>query len=259
MEESSFFIPNRYGEKLDTVLRIPQKTGTFPAVLFVGGLGADLHEDFNSFDEISMRLVESVFATVQFTFAGLGKSEGKYEDMTFERQAKQIEDMLLWMNKQHHINPHRIGIIAQSCGAPSTLLAKTKDIQSIIFICGAFHAYENLQRMFVKRNAFNPTGISRYPRSNGSVTILNKGFWDCMISMDEDVLIKEKQMPVFLIGGEHDTYIMKKDIEQAFAQFPNPKKKLKIYEGGNHGMDDVTKKVRNEFLNDICEWIKETV
>jgi len=221
---------------------------------FLFGLSSQTINFLNSFDEISKMLVNSGYATIQFSFAGLGSSEGKYEDMTFERQGKQIDDVLYWMRKQKYINPQNIHIIAQSCGAPSTLLADTKNIQSIIFICGAFNTYENLKRMFMKRNAFNPEGVSHYPRSDGSMSVLSRGFWDTTFSMKENELIKKKTMPVFLIGGTVDDYVMKEDIEHADSIFPNPKKKLKIYTGGNHGMDDIAKEMRKEFLQDICDF-----
>lgn len=256
MIEINQFISNRFGEKLDSLLRLPQKSGTFPGVLFVSGLGADLHEDNNSFDEISKKLVEVNFASLQFSFSGLGNSEGDYKDMTFERQAKQIEDVLKWMKNQTYIDSRHIQIIAQSCGAPSTLFADIKEIQSVIFICGAFNTYENLKRMFIKRNAFNPEGVSKYPRSDGSITILNRGFWDTIFSMNENDLIKKQTMPVFLVGGTLDDYVMKEDIEHAYSLYLNYKKKLKIYTDGNHGMDDVPKQTRDEFLNDITIWMK---
>jgi uncharacterized protein len=88
--EQKLFITNRFGEKLETIIRKPDGNGKFPAVIFVAGFGADLHEYNNSHDEIAERLVNSGFLTIQFSFAGRGKSEGSYEEMTIDRQAKQV-------------------------------------------------------------------------------------------------------------------------------------------------------------------------
>jgi len=61
MTDKSFFITNRFGEKLEALIRQPNKKGKNPAVLFVSGLGMDLHEWNNSFDEISKLFVNKGF------------------------------------------------------------------------------------------------------------------------------------------------------------------------------------------------------
>ncbi|MBI3576976.1 hypothetical protein HY086_02990 [Candidatus Gottesmanbacteria bacterium] len=64
--EESLWITNRFGEKMEALLRKPDGKGPFPAVVFVSGFGMDLHEYKNSNDEISKLLVDAGFLTVQF-------------------------------------------------------------------------------------------------------------------------------------------------------------------------------------------------
>ena len=75
MTEESLWITNRFGEKLEAILRKPDGNGPFPAVVFVSGFGMNLHEYINSNDEISKRLVQKGILTIQFSFSGCGKSD----------------------------------------------------------------------------------------------------------------------------------------------------------------------------------------
>ena len=101
-------------------MRKSDKKGKFPAILLVPGFGMDLHEYNGSFDEIAKVLVNEGFLTLQFSFAGCGKSEGDFVEMTFRRQAAQVRDMFEYLVKREDVDKKRIGVIAQSCGVPST-------------------------------------------------------------------------------------------------------------------------------------------
>ena len=72
MKEESVWITNRFGEKLEALLRKPEGEGPFPAVVFVSGFGMDLHEYINSNDEISKRLVAQGILKIQFSISGCG-------------------------------------------------------------------------------------------------------------------------------------------------------------------------------------------
>ncbi len=258
MVEEKLFIANRFGEKLETLIRRPNKSGKFPAILFASGLGADLHEDGNSFDEISRLLVQKGFLTLQFSFAGCGKSEGNYAEMTFERQARQIEDVLTFLIKQNAVDVQRIGLIAQSCGAPSALLTELSGIKSLLFISGAFNTYANLKRKFIEKNAYNSNGISYYRRSNGKVDPIGSDFWKVLASYNEIKQAKKLTMPVFLATGDRDSYVYPEDAKCIYEAIPHKNKRLKVYPGGDHGLTKPVQ-VRAKFLHEVVEWFDKTL
>lgn len=258
MVEENLFITNRFGERLEALIRQPDKSGKFPAVLFVSGLGADLHEDGNSFDEISKLLVKNGFLTLQFSFAGCGKSEGNYAEMTFERQARQIEDVLTILLQQIAVDTQRVGLIAQSCGAPSALSVDLSGIKSVLFISGAFNTYDNLKRKFIEKKAFNPSEISYYPRSSGKIDPIGSNFWKTFESYDEIKQAKILSVPVFLATGDSDSYVYPDDAKRIFEAVPHKNKRLKIYPSGDHGLEKPPQ-ARAEFLRDAVEWFKSTL
>jgi dienelactone hydrolase len=115
--EQEIRIPSA-GRQLDGLLRKPAGKGSFPGIIFVSGFGEDLHESHNSNDEISRRLIDNSFLTLQFSFAGRGKSKGDYTKMTLERQADQMEDCIAWLMRMPDVNQGRLGIHATSFGCP---------------------------------------------------------------------------------------------------------------------------------------------
>lgn len=258
MTDKSFFITNRFGEKLEALIRQPNKKRKNPAVLFVSGLGMDLHEWNNSFDEISKLFVNKGFLTLQFSFAGCGNSEGSYVEMTFDRQAQQIADVLSWLKKRDEIDTKRIGIMAQSCGAPSTLLTDITYIKSIFFISGAFNSFANLKRKFIEKNAYNPDGVSSYPRTSGKSNLIGSSFWQQLKQYDEVKQAGKLMMPVFLATGNKDTYVNPTDAKRIYETIPHKNKQLKIYPGGDHGLEKPPI-ARAQLLRDVDEWFTKTL
>ena len=258
--EESFLIVNRFGEKLKTLLRKPKEQGRFPAVLFVSGFGMDLHEYINSNDEISKRLVKNRFITLQFSFAGCGKSEGNYNEMTIQRQADQVEDVIAGLKKNNDVDVEQIGLHATSFGVPSSIATDLSDIASMCLVAGAFYPGRSLRRVFIEERGvvINQDGETALPRSSGQQTKVGKDFWKSIDAFDPKKYTKKLNQPVLVIHGDQDTKISTPDMKKAFGSIASKKKKLKIFKGGDHGITDVPRKKREEFLNEVVEWFKLT-
>lgn len=263
MVEEKLWITNRFGEKLEALVRKPSGESKFPAVLFVSGFGMDLHEYNNSNDEISKRLVEKGFFTMQFSFAGRGKSEGRYQEMTIHRQAQQVIDMLHWLGKRSDVNSKRIGIFAQSFGVATTIVANPRQVKSMVFNSGAYYPYSSMQKVFREEYAsYNPHGLSsRKSPSTGVVSIVGPQFWKTLSYFDQNqkkqcLLVKT---PVFMVHGDKDNKITVDKAKQAFDYLASKQKKLKIFQGGDHGITDVPRAMREEFLRDVVDWFRKTL
>ena len=258
MKLQKIFINNRFGESLETAIKYDGKKEKYPTVLFVSGFDEDFHEYANTFDEIAEKLVKKAFLTIQFSFAGLGKSEGDYKKTTLERQTNQIKDIFESIRKNPKVNPRRIGIIAQSFGVPSLILALPLPSKSLVFISGVVNPYEEMKEIFVKRNSFNPTGTSTLPRSDGKFTAVGPGFWKSLKNINLHSCLKTHQKPLLILHGSADTHVPVDEVKGFYQKFSG-KKSLKIYEGGDHGITDVPKAMHQEFLDDIVSWLKKTL
>jgi len=253
------FVKNQFGEKLETVIKYDGKKSKYPAILFVSGFGQDYHEYANSFDEIAETLVKKGFLTIQFSFAGCGKSDGDYREMTLRRQAAQIKDVLKFVKKNPKVDSEKIGLVAQSFGVPTTILTLPIPVKSMIFVSGAVKPYESIREVFIERDSFNPAGISTLPRSDGKFTSIGPEFWqDLKQYKSFPSLLKAHSNSLLIIHGAQDTKVSTKNVKKLFAAAKGSKK-LKIFKGGDHGIDEVPKAVRQEFLQDIVNWFKKTL
>ncbi len=259
MSEEKAWITNRFGEELEALVRTPDGNGPFPSVLLVGGFGADLHETNNSFDEIAHMLVKQGFITVQFSFAGKGKSQGEYREMTVVRQGQQIEDILAWVQKNKLVDQSRIGIFALSFGVASALAANLICVRSAVLLGGAYYPLESLKALFVSSQGYNPADISFRKHTNGTVSRVGPAFWSTLQEFDTQKICRTLQIPVYIMHGDNDNKIPVADAKKVFEFFPSPLKRIKIYPGGDHGMVDVIHSLRKEFLQDTIAWYKETL
>lgn len=259
MKTENLFILNRFGEKLETILRIPGGDGRFPTVLFVSGIGADLHETNNSHDEIATRLVSAGFLTVQFSFAGRGRSEGDYQKMTLDRQAGQIEDILNWMKLNRRINPGRNGIYAMSFGVANTLCADISSVKSLCFVSGVYFAYKAMEKMFRLKGEYKPTGISWRKFSTGEILKVGPDFWESLHNFDRLSVADKLRQPVFIVCGDRDSKIPVSDFKLEFDAIGSANKKLTIITGGDHGIIEVPAHIREKFLDDVVSWFKQTL
>lgn len=259
--ETTFTIRNRFGENLEALLKKPQARGCFPAVLFVSGFGMTMHEYKNSNDEISEMLVRHGFLTLQFSFAGCGGSQGDYREMTLERQGAQIEDSIAWIAASDQVDRRRIGIFAQSFGVPSCLNADLSLISSLCFNAGTFYPGKSLRRVFVEeRGAVIIEGQDvKLPRSGGAMTVVGKQFFPDVDAFRVSDKIKRITQPVLVIHGDKDTKIPTSDVRRVFAVLPSRKKKLKIFKNGDHGILDVPRPMREEFLHLVADWFTKTL
>lgn len=260
MVEEKLWITNRFGEKLEALLRKPSRAGKFSVVLFVSGFGMDLHEYINSYDEISKTLVHNGFLTLQFSFSGCGKSEGNYSQMTLERQGQQVEDVLKSLSKREDVNK-KIGIHATSMGVPSVLLADLEHCAALCLVSGAYQVNRSIHKVYEEERGvkINYGGTTKLPQDSGATTPVGPGFWKSIKTFSSLKEVQKLNIPAFLVHGSKDTKVSTEEVQEVFAAIPNKKKRLKIFQNGDHGITDVPRPMREEFLRDVVDWFQKTL
>lgn len=262
MFKQYLLIKNSFGEKLEAVLRKPAGTGKFPAVLFVSGFGMDLHESGNSNDEIAQRLVDVGFITLQFSFAGRGKSEGDYRNMTLERQAKQVTDVFIWLLQQPTLDRSRVGITATSFGCPTSMVVQHQLLKSLCLVTGVYFLNErfakNLQADFTSTKV-TKTGETVFRDEDGNTTIVGPQFWKSNMQFHTINIAQQIKTPVLMIHGDRDMYVEPKEAKKVFNAFAAQNKRFKLFIGGDHGISNVPRPMHEEFLGDVVEWFKYTL
>ena len=259
MISEKFFITNRFNEKLEVLKEYQEGKDQYSAILMVPGLAMDLHEWGKSFDEIADRLVKAGFLVLRFSFAGCGKSEGDFKEMTVSRQAAQVQDVFKYLQKEPLVDKNRIGVLAQSMAGPSVIQALPLKISSTIFLSAVFDPEESLKKVIQERNVvIDVKKITKLPRSDGSLTELGPQIWKDFKKLDlESKLEKHAKFPVLVLHGALDDKVSIKDAKQ-FFRFSQAKKELIIYPEGDHGFDKIPRRLRKEVLRKIIDWFKIT-
>jgi fermentation-respiration switch protein FrsA (DUF1100 family) len=244
---------------MDTLVRKPKGNGPFPAVLLVPGLGMTKHEWKGTFDEIAKTLVEAGFLTVQFAF-DIFKENGQVVELPVFTRAKSVEKVLRWMLSVPEVDKGRVGLIAQSYGVPTATAANLSEVRSVLFVSGVYFPYENFVRIWPTRGTtLNFDGDTVRHHDDGKDTTVGKEFWTELMSFDQLALTKKLTMPVFIIQGDQDKYSISDQVEAVYQTLPGKKKKKKTYKGGDHGINEVPRQIREEFLRDVVAWFTESL
>ncbi len=251
MMEESLRILTLDGKKLEGLLRKPEGDGPFPVILFIPGLGMTMHEWKNSFDEISNRLVEAGFQTIQFELP-IFDTKGKCRELSLKVRAKLVEEVAA--------KYHPTGLLAQSYGATTSLIASLPSVKSRLFVGPALSPMYSIKRVYEEQGMkVNYEGDTTMPRSSGENTTVGKEFWDDLKDFEDIVSAKRITTPICILHGSNDTKIPVQTVQVFFDAIPVKQKKLKIFKGGDHGIVDVPRPMREEFLRDVVEWFKTTL
>ncbi len=267
MTEEKILISIQGGVKLDGLLRKPPGDGPFPAVIFVSGLGMTLHEWKGSFDEIAGRLNDIGILTLQFQF-DIFKPDGSERELPLEERARQFKDALNWLLTRPEVDTKRIGIVAQSFGVPTILCLKRSHpawqgktfIESVVFVSGAYFPEKSIRRVYEERGVMiNLEGDTTLPRSSGERTTVGKEFWPSLASFDPIKQVRKLTQPVLMIHGDQDAKVSTAEAQQVYAAIQSKQKKLKIFKNGDHGITDVPRPMREEFLVLVRDWFAKTI
>lgn len=238
-----------------SLVRKPDKGILFPAVIFVSGFGMDMHEWNGSNDEISKRLVEKGILTVQFDFSVVGTNR----ELGLKERAGELEDVLAWTRRRPDVDSNRIGIHATSFGVMTTLMLN-KLPKTLCLVAGAIYPYKSITKVYEELGAkINYDGDTHFPRSSGEITTVGKEFWKSIEAFDPIEKVKDLTAPVFMIHGDMDTKVATQDMQKVYDKIPGKQKKLKIFRGGDHGIADVPRPMREEFLEDVVKWFTITL
>ncbi len=219
-----------------------------------------MHEYKGSFDEIAKKINDVGILTLQFQF-DIFKSDGSVRELPLEERARQSEDALQWLLARSDVDKKRIGVLAQSFGVPTVMNANINNIESMVFVSGAYNPLESITRVYTTRGAeINYNGDTTLPRSSGEHTTVGKEFWKSLRAYNELMLAHKLSIPsLFLLHGDKDVYIKPKYLRTFYSALSIRKKKMKIFKNGDHGLTDVPRPMREEFLREVVEWFKQTV
>ena len=260
MTEEIVWTSTRDGKKLEGLVRKPDGPGPFPAVILVSGLGMTLHESNNSNDEVSKRLIEAGCMTIQFSFS-IFYPDGSVRELPLDERAQELMSVYAWVLQYKDTDRSRIGIHATSFGVATALAATLSEVKTYCFVSGAVYPFESITRVYTNNRGvtINYDGDTTLPRSSGENTTVGKEFWKSLKNFNQEEVARNFHAPVFVIHGDQDNKITTSDAKRVYALLGSSHKKWKLFIGGDHGINDVPRPTREEFLSDVVAWFTKTL
>lgn len=255
------FITNRFGEKSELLVRKPDKKGKFPIVILVQGFGMDMHEYKNAHDEIAEELVKANFVTVQFDFSYQKHiTDTEDEEIPLSKRTHEAEDVVMAVIKNKNIDQTKIGLLGMSFGVSTILKMDMSNIKSLCLVSGlGFRPAKFIKRYTDKGAIINRNGVTKLPRTSGKITKIAPDFWSDFDNLVHEKLVTNLTKPTMVIYGDKDTYIFYDDVMSVYQAMPQGHKYLKLFKHGDHGIVDVPREMRQEFLRTVVKWFKVTL
>lgn len=153
------------------------------------------------------------------------------------------------------------GLHATSMGVPSTLLADYSRCAALCFVSGAYQVNRSIHKVYEEERGvkINYEGTTVLLRGSGAKTPVGPGFWKSIASFVALREVRKIKIPVFLVHGDQDTKVSTAEVQEVFVVIPSKSKKLKIFVSGDHGITDVPRAMREEFLTIVTDWFKNTL
>lgn len=236
-------IPNIFGEKIDAL--IEGNTTAITTVIFVHGFGTNKNEGSNYFLDVANALKET-YRIVRFDFAGYGASEGKQEEVNYEKQTKDLEAIIIYVRQQFDGN---IFLFAHSMGCLVTAMLSPNGIQKTVFSSIPNYNTNYLSNFFQNWISSKPggtvdkNGVSMFPRSAGGVQKIGSSFWKILEDFDPMKAVSEfaRKTKLLIIHAKQDP-IIGTDFVKEYSDIPGVED---IWMDGDH---NYTKKDDREIV-----------
>ena len=221
---------NARKKNLIGILHLPDREKP-PLVIICHGF--DGTKTDKKFVELARFLQKEGIATFRFDFEGCGDSEGKFEEMTIEKEASALNSALKAVLKRGDFDSKRVGFVGYSLGGVvATLFIRNFDFpaKTMVFWSQAFNQKE-LFKIWHKRSE-----IKKWERKGFLVKgdkKLGKEYLKENKNRDWSFLLSEiPGIPIFLIHGKKDEDVPLKFSERLAKSYKNIK--LKVLNGADH-------------------------
>jgi len=144
-------IRNREGERLDFRLvdgvKHDAKRAGYRRPLVLMGHGVTSHHDRPWFRELALGLARADLASLRFSYAGNGESEGRFEEAT---PTKELEDLASVLDACEEAGFGPITYVGHSMGAAIGVMRAVHDtrISALVSLAGMFHVARFFERHF---------------------------------------------------------------------------------------------------------------
>ncbi|WP_331027415.1 alpha/beta hydrolase family protein [Sphingomonas sp.] len=127
-------IPSAPGVILAATLRLPKRSGRYPAVILQTGSGPNTR---GAYLTLQRRLIAAGIATLDFEKRGVGQSTGTFTDSMGDMETD-LAAAIAWLRTRADIDGARIALLGHSQGAAAAPIVADRDgsLAAIVFLAG---------------------------------------------------------------------------------------------------------------------------
>jgi isopentenyldiphosphate isomerase/pimeloyl-ACP methyl ester carboxylesterase len=182
-------VPNKQNELLDVMTDGADLHEASRIVVFVHGFGTSLHER-GLFDHIvgTLTKTDKRLATIRFSWSGFGDSEGKPQETTLQKISSDFECVLdyVYKNANEFSNVAVVGFSMGNIVVAGVLTSKRYRVYKVVCINPAdFKPGDISFKKWLSHEGAKLEGeVLVVPRADGTVTRMNRAFWDTLDDMN---------------------------------------------------------------------------
>lgn len=129
--DSDVYIPVSGFSLAGTITVPPKANGRMPAVVLIGGQGAQDRDEtrygISIFGQMAGRLADAGFVVLRYDRRGIGQSGGRPEHAGVTEYALDVLDAVRWLRRRADVDPKRVVLVSHDDGVAVALTAAGRD------------------------------------------------------------------------------------------------------------------------------------
>lgn len=222
---------NDRGETIEGMLHYSASGDLSKGAILCHGMESD--KESEKIVALSQALAERGIAVLRFDFSYVGESSGRFEEITYSGEVKDLEAAFNFML---HCGAERIGIFGSSMGGTVGLLfaAEHKTPVSLVTVAAPLHP-ERITERFLSREEVKQWRRAGHVAYHGRR--LNSSLLDDLGKINVPEAAKKIRCPLLVIHGDKDEMV---PVDEAYELYGlvSTAKKLCVLPGGDHRLSD---------------------
>ena len=242
--------PNKEGEQLAGVLHLPGVNKP-PLVFLIHGFGGT--KSRRRLVRLARALQKEGIAVFRFDFSGCGDSQGELEEVTTKKEVGDLGVAVRAVFKEADVDRSRIAFVAESFGAPVSVLYKNQTkifLKTMVFLAPAF-CQKELIRIWQTEESLKEWEEKGYSLNKdkklGIEYLKENKDTDYTSSLDE------VDLPMLIIHGKEDEVVPIRFSEEIERSFEN----VELVKVNNDHRFEDNYFEQQKMIGTVTDWIKK--
>ncbi len=254
MKELFYWLENQ-GQRIASMMHIPEGDGPHPAVLMMHGFTGHRIESHFLFVKTARALMQAGFLVLRFDFRGSGESEGRFQDVTIPGEVSDGLAVLEWLSRHEAVDSNRIALLGLSMGGcvASLIAGQDQRVKALVL----WSAVADPLGLFAMMEKNTPLPPPLGPQPNGTVDLggylLGPEFIRTLAEAKPLDTLQHYTGPALIIHGTEDPTVPR-DHAEMYKNALGERAKLVWIEGADHTFN--AHQWDTQVITTTVEWLR---